>query len=175
MNFAQLFAKFKIYLLVFALSLAIGAVSGFYVSNKLRDAALLKITERTKDNSFKSIEKSNAVEGKVAVKKQATEVRYKTITKEIIKYVPETILKECKTESDGVVATTLNSHAVSLLNSTDDANFQPTDIHQSQNATEVGLRELSDYIVTIKKDYTDLAVEHDALIEYNDFYKNLTK
>lgn len=159
----------------YLLALVVGAVFGIFISNQLHKAALFESTQQSKKLSSTSVAKSNTIEVETAAEKQKTEVRYRTITKEIIKYVPETIIKECKTHDGVTVATTLSNGAVSLLNSADDANLQSADIPQSQAATEVGLRELSDYIIAIKKDYTDLSIEHDALIDYNDFYKNLTK
>ena len=168
-------ATWQVTLYAVAVALLIGFSSGWYVSGKFNDAernaGLIRIIETSKS----SVNASNKVETKIVVEKAKIEVRYVKQIKEIIKYVPETVYKQCVTEDGNTIDTTLDVNAVRVLNDEPFTSVQPTSVGNAEVKThsEVGLRELSDYVITIKKQYQDLATEHDGLVDYNNEYKTL--
>lgn len=165
---------YKNFLVGVALSLIVGFGSGMYVDTMFQKSAAFDANKTTDKQSTKSIAISNGVEKEMLQHKEAAEIHYKTITKEIIKYVPQTTTRFCKADNGDDIATTLNVGAVELLNSSkEDPIVQSADGTAFKAPTEVGLRELSDYITVIKKQYDDLAIEHDGLIDYNDEYSIL--
>lgn len=167
-------SQITIYIAIAAL--VAGLSLGFYISHKFHQAEALETLQNTVELSKKSVDASKKIENKIQDKKDVIEVKYITKTKEIIKYVPETIYKQCKSEDGHVVDTALNRDAVGVLNG-DLPNIRPTDNSNAkgETITEIGLRELSNYILTIKKQYEELASEHDGLVDYNNEYQALIK
>lgn len=164
----------KQYAVIALLAFAIGFFAGYKVTTAFNKADVVDGLVKTAEQSQESVNESSKIELKTADAKANIEIRYKTITKEIYKYVPETVYANCTDDTGARVNTTLSTDAVRLLNTTSEtADFQPTNSPESQTFTEVGLRELSEYVTAIKKQYEDLAVEHDGLIDYNDYYKGL--
>lgn len=163
-----------IYLVVGAAALGFGG--GLYVHSKF-DAAEVTSQLQTKiKDDKKSVELSNKAEQGIVDGKDAVEVKYVYKTKEIIKYVPETVYTECIDKQGNTVSTTLSVGAVRLLNSDDAAGVQPASVGDAEvrTPTEIGLQELSKYILVIKKQYEELAINHDGLVDYNNGYKKLT-
>lgn len=170
----NLMLNFKKYALVALLAFLAGFYVGHRVQTGITQSKELKALNTVVEKSKQSVDESTKIELKAADAKEKIEVRYKTITKEIYKYVPETVYGNCTDDTGARVNTTLSSDAVRVLNSTgEDGDFQPTSVSESQAFTEIGLRELSEHIATIKKQYEELAVEHDGLIDYNNYYKGL--
>lgn len=157
-------------------ALAVGFGSGLYVHGKFDDAALTKQLQNKVKDDKKSVELSNKAEQAIIDKKDAIEVKYVYKTKEIIKYVPKTVYTECTDKQGNVVDTTLNVGAIRLLNSDDTAGVQSASVGNAEvkAPTEIGLRELSEYVLVIKKQYEELATSHDSLVDYNTDYKKLT-
>lgn len=166
--------KFQIAILAFLIALSIGFTAGWVIKTKFIDADLVKQLNAIETKSELSIKKSNDIEKSMALSKGKIDIRYITKTKEIIKHVPITSNQGCKLSDGTSINTTLSLGAVRVLNTDSEEPYvQPTDSIESKTVTEVGLRELSEYIILIKKQYEDLAIEHDGLIDYNDYYKTL--
>lgn len=159
-----------------AIAIVIGFGSGLYVHGKFDDAKLATQLQNKIKNDTVSIGISNKVEQGIIEEKDAVQIKYVYQTKEIIKYVPETIYRQCKDEQGNSIDTTLNVGAVRVLNDDSTTGIQSTGVGDAevQASTEIGLRKLSEYILIIKRQYKELAANHDGLVEYNQEYKNLT-
>ena len=161
-------------LIAIIVSLVVGFGTGWVVQSKFTKAGIVDAVKQIDKQSDASNSKSVEVENLIEKEKQKSEVQYRVVIKEITKYVPETIVKECKTQDGVSVATTLSVGAVSVLSTDSETPYiQPTNGAESEKPTEVGLRELSEYILEIKKQYGELAIEHDGLMDYNAYYKAL--
>lgn len=162
-------------LIALAIGLSAGGYIGWYLTSDHYQANQLEAIVEVNKVSVKLQEKSDAIENKAADEKEIVQVKYKTITKEIVKYVPKTRFEECKTPNGDIIDYTLNIGAVRMLNgepaSTDVQSTEQWD-EKSQTITEVGLREMSEYIIEIKKQYEELAIDHDSLVDYDTSYKN---
>ncbi|MPS48560.1 hypothetical protein [Methylobacillus sp.] len=159
-----------------AIAAGLGMGAGWYVANKFQKAEKVDQVEQAQKDSQESLRFSNEIAAQLFERKEEVYDHYAQATKRVVEYVPKTVYKECRTQDGGVVPTTLSVSAVRVLNSTVlDPYVQPATVvyEESQTATEVGLRELSDYIIVIKKQYEDLAIDHDALVDYANEYKRL--
>jgi hypothetical protein len=115
------------------------------------------------DEAYKSDAKLEAGKGKIR-----TEIKY--ITKEIIKYVPNTVIQsqESNTNNLACPATTLNFGAVGLLNSARTGeDFHPVEWSDAEIEahTEIGLQELSVADAELAAQYRELALNHDTLVD----------
>jgi hypothetical protein len=155
----------------------VGFGGGLYVHSKFDDAAITKQLQNKIVLDGKSVNASNKAELGIVEDKDAIEIKYVTLTKEIIRYVPKTIYTECRATDGTIVDTTLNTGAVRVLNGDTSPDLQSTSIGDAEvkAPTEVGLQELSEYVLTIKKQYEELATSHDGLVDYNIGYKALIK
>jgi hypothetical protein len=139
------------------------------------DSETLREQEAVVQLSHESIKKSDEIETKALDEKAKVEIKYRTIEKEVVKYVPQTVYDKCVASDGTVVPTTLSVGAVSLLNSDEaDAGVQSSGISDEESAapTEIGLQELSQYIAVIKEQYDKLAIDHNALVDYNTWYQD---
>lgn len=169
----------KTILIVSALSIITGFGAGYYFKGLQVDSATLKEVKVVEAKNNASNAKSGGLSRDSADNKDAIQTKYKTIYKEIIKYVPETPESTlCYDNSGNPHSLTLSVGAVQLLNSTDPTSgIQPTAISDAESETpsDVGLREMSEYIATIKEQYEKLADDHNTLVEYDTWYQNETK
>lgn len=168
----SLFSHIKTYLLVLVISVFAGFFIGKSYQQKVHEAAAYRQQVETQKKSDVSISKSNEVEKNTLDRHEEIQVKYRYITKEIVKYVPATTATTC-TDEKGTHALTLSRDAVRVLN----ADSQPSEVQpttdrtdEGQTATEIGLRELSEYIKTIKQQYEELANAHDGLVDYDHWY-----
>lgn len=165
-------------LVTLMLGLLIGGFGAWHVKSKFVQADLTAQVISDAKHAQASTDKSNKVELSNIKTKADIEVHYKTITKELIKYVPQTTAATCKDLNGNAVSNTLSVGAVSMLNtkSTKDSDIQPAGIGDAEikAPTEVGLRELSEYVIEIKQQYEELATDHDSLVDYNNWYKSPT-
>ena len=169
-----LLIKFEAVIIAFMVALILGISTGWVIKSKFVNAELAEKMTKIEKLSKLSIEESNRLEEMIATRKDSVEIRYVTKFKEVVKYVPKTITKTCQLSDGTSVDTVLSVDAVRVLSdSGQSTDVQPTNDEQGKSLTEVGLRELSEYVVTIKKQYEDLAIEHDGLIDYNAHYKKL--
>jgi hypothetical protein len=167
--------KLQTYLVIIAVSLSLGFYAGWSVKSKLVQAEVAAQLQKALTKSEESKEKSDSIEKTNIETKVEIQIRYKTKIKEVIKHVPETKTASCTDASGNSVATTLTVGAVELLNSTGESkDVQPASLSdaESQAATEVGLRELSEHIIEIKQQYEELATDHNSLVDYNNWYKS---
>ena len=158
-----------------AAALVWGFMTGWYVAGKFHKAEQVDQLQTKIEKDTKSIEASNQAEQGIVNKNAEIETQYIVKTKEIVKYVPETVYNRCITDDGTVVDTVLYSNAVSVLNDYASTGIQSTSVGNAEikTPTEIGLRELSEYIITIKKQYQELAAQHDGLVDYNLYYKQL--
>lgn len=170
-----LFVKYR--LLLVALAGASLFYLGWLTHGWKTDSKELKEAKVAVQQTHQSIKKSDEIENKAIDRKDQVRVQYKTITKEIVKYVPQTVHDKCIASDGTIVATTLSAGAVSVLNADETSpGVQPASLsdEESAAATEVGLQELSQHIATLKEKYGELAADHDALVEYNEWYEAQT-
>ena len=168
-----LLSNWKSILIALAIGLASGFYAGWTVKTKFVESDQFQAQKKAVKLVEESTKESTKIEKKNIDQKAKIQIKYRTKYKEVIKYVPQTVTTECKDDSGNVVPTTLNIHAVRMLN--DEYTHEDLQSAHGWNAevatpTEVGLQELSEYIVTIKQQYEELAVDHDALVEYNTWY-----
>lgn len=155
---------------------AAGSYSGYSVKGKLDVAEQAEAVRKEVDQARESINKSVAMDQTNIDNKSTVEVRYETKIKEVVKYVPKTsTVANCKDSAGNSIPTTLAVTAVRMLNddAQDGSDLQPASNGnaESQTATEVGLRELSEYVLKIKQQYEELASDHNTLVEYDTWYK----
>lgn len=115
------------------------------------------------DEAYKTDAKLDAAEEKVR-----TEIKY--ITKEITKYVPDTIIQSEQGGQNNVAcpSPTLNFGALSLLNAARTGeSFYPAEWSDAeiQTHTEIGLQELSIADAELAEEYRNLALRHDELVD----------
>lgn len=174
----NLFSKYKSIFITSVLSIMIGFGSGMYFKGLQVDSAELKEVKAVQLAGFESYDLSAALTKLNADRKDAIDDKYTIIYKDVIKYVPATgNEKTCVTNSGVTVTRVLTRDAVRVLNDTETDPVQPASgsTEEGGTLTEVGMRELSEYIVTIKKQYEKLASDHDTLVEYDLWYKEKTR
>lgn len=174
MNPFSFVAKFKTAVICGLLALVVGFGSGMYMQHRLHKAGQVDALVTQAQDSQESVNQSNLIATNVEHKQEQARVEYRTQIKEIIKYVPDPSARVCEDEAGNSIATTLSVTAVGVLNDAPESADVPTagiSDAEGQALTEVGLRELSLHIEALKAAYKELAINHDALVEYNEWYK----
>ena len=171
--------KYKALLIVSALSIMTGFSSGYYFKTLQVDSAALKQVKVVQKATIESVDKSTELTTKNSDKKDEIQIKYVTQFKEIVKYVPATSNeKACVTDSGNTVFRVLTRDAVGVLNGSEPADtVQPATGSDAQveTLTEIGLRELSEHILKIQKQYEELAADHDTLVDYDTWYMQKTR
>lgn len=160
----------KYILIGFLVGVAIGGFLGWKQKSLVIEAGQKSELVEVRVDETKAVDEAYKTDVKLdtAEEKVRTEIKY--ITKEIIKYVPNTIIQSEQSGQNNVAcpSPTLNFGAVSLL----DAARTGEDFHAAEwsdaeikTATEIGLQELSVADAELAEEYRKLALRHDELVD----------
>jgi hypothetical protein len=157
-----------------AAAFVIGAAIGGYVGwseKAIRiEAAKTESLQDVRKADAQAVNDSRQTELKLQDKKDEVEVRYKTITKEIVKYVPQTVVVTKPAEDGGACPSpVLSVDAVRLLNAARaNEDIDPTTLgdEAGQAPTDIGLQELAVSDTEVAKLYNKLAIDHNACVDY---------
>jgi len=158
-----------------AVGLVIVIVGSFYLGYQYKAGQVAKKENKelvqAKKVDAHAIKRQVELNLKAEEKKEQVRTVTKYVTKEIVKYVPQTILSgEAVRENDCSCASpTLSVGAVWLLNaarqgtSPDTSNWSAEEV---QAPTDIGLQELAVSDTELAGQYNELAADHDSCVEY---------
>lgn len=169
-GYAVNWAFVKYVAIAFFLGVFLGGYFGWKQKSLLIDSQQkTELVEVRKDDALK-VDEAYKDDAKLEAGKEAIRTEIKYITKEIIKYVPNTVIQSEPSGQDSLACSsaTLNFGAVGLLDSArtgetfDAAKWGDAKV---QTATEIGLQELSISDAELAAQYRELAANHDALVD----------
>lgn len=160
------FSNAKFILLALLIGLVIGGVTGWYEKSIRVSAAQTKVVIEARKDDAKAGAVAQDKQLALDDKKENNRVQIKYITKEIVKYVPQTITEV--THGNDCPSSVLSVGAVRLLNAArsgevvDPSAWIDEEVIQD---TEIGLQELSVADIELTEQFQELAANHDALVD----------
>lgn len=179
--FKALVARFQWIVLAFVLGAAIGGYAGWQEKTYRVDAAQAKALKDVRKADVAAVNTMQKTETKIQEAKTETQVRFKTITKEIIKYVPQTVppaqqadrpdsaAHHSQGDRGDCAAPVLTVDAVRLLNAArTDQDIDPTSLGNAEGeaSTDIGLQEVVRSDLEVTELYHELAKNHNACVDY---------
>lgn len=165
-NALSFFKSAKYFLLALIVGIIIGSAVTLYETSVRAKAKQVSVIKEARIDDAKAIDKAFKQDAKLEANKDAIRTQKVYLTKEVIKYVPQTIQDD---KSDMACSSpVLNIGAVRLLNAARTGEIVDTTgwvDAEVKAPTEIGLQELSVADTEIATQYRELAKNHDALVD----------
>lgn len=166
-NILSVLGSSKSLIIAVTFGLIVGYVTGWYQKSESVHKQVEKATKAIRVQDAKQVIEVQKKDNKLDEKKAELEIKKIYITKEVIKYVPKTVIQTVQNDV-ACPSPTLSVHAVGLLNEArtgeiaDSAGLSDA---EKQTSTEIGLQELSVADTELAIMYRELAANHDALVD----------
>ena len=160
----------KYALIGFLVGVTVGGLLGWKQKSLVVEAGQKSELVKVRVDEAKAVEGAYKTDVKLSVAEEKVRTETKYITKEIIKYVPNTIIQSEQGGQNDLAcpSSTLNFGAVGLLNAARTGeSFHAAEWSDAEikTNTEIGLQELSIADADLAEEYRKLALKHDALID----------